>query len=143
MTVNITLNGEARHLNGVLSIRDLLLSLDLDPRKIAVERNLEIVPRSKYEDVTVENGDKLEIVHFIGGGAGAAERTREGARPNEDATPRADKPFVVAGKEYRSRLIIGTGKFKNYAENAAALEASGAEIVTVAVRRVNLSDPGK
>jgi thiazole synthase len=125
MTVNITLNGEARHLNGVLSIRDLLLSLDLDPRKIAVERNLEIVPRSKYDDVTVENGDKLEIVHFIGGGN----------------APRADKPFIVAGRQFRSRLIIGTGKFRNYAENAAALEASGAEIVTVAVRRVNLSDP--
>src|SRR6185295_13842830 len=51
------------------------------------------------------------------------------------------KPFTVAGRTFASRLIIGTGKFKNYAENAAALEASGAEIVTVAVRRVNLSDP--
>jgi len=40
-------------------------------------------------------------------------------------------------------LIVGTGKFKSYAENAAALEASGAEIVTVAVRRVNLTDPSK
>jgi len=49
-------------------------------------------------------------------------------------------PFVIAGREYGSRLIIGTGKFKDYAENARALEASGAEIVTVAVRRVNLSD---
>ena len=50
-------------------------------------------------------------------------------------------PLVIAGREYASRLIIGTGKFKDYAENAAALEASGAEIVTVAVRRVNLSNP--
>jgi thiazole synthase len=55
----------------------------------------------------------------------------------------ADKPLVIAGKSYASRLIIGTGKYKSYAENAAALEASGAEIVTVAVRRVNLSDPSK
>ena len=51
--------------------------------------------------------------------------------------------FVVAGKEYSSRLIIGTGKYKDYAENAAAAEASGAEIVTVAVRRVNLTDKDK
>ena len=50
-------------------------------------------------------------------------------------------PLVIAGREFGSRLIIGTGKFKDYAENAAALEASGAEIVTVAVRRVNLSNP--
>lgn len=49
--------------------------------------------------------------------------------------------LVIAGKRYKSRLIIGTGKYKTYADNAAALEASGAEIVTVAVRRVNLSDP--
>ena len=54
-----------------------------------------------------------------------------------------DSPLTIAGKSYASRLIIGTGKYKTYAENAAALEASGAEIVTVAVRRVNLSDPTK
>lgn len=49
--------------------------------------------------------------------------------------------FTVAGKEYSSRLIIGTGKYKDFEENAAAAEASGAEIVTVAVRRVNVTDP--
>ena len=49
--------------------------------------------------------------------------------------------LIVAGREFNSRLIIGTGKFKDYAENAAALEASGADMVTVAVRRVNLSNP--
>lgn len=49
--------------------------------------------------------------------------------------------LTIAGREYNSRLIIGTGKYKTYAENAAALEASGADIVTVAVRRVNLSNP--
>jgi thiazole synthase len=48
-----------------------------------------------------------------------------------------DSPLTIAGKSYASRLIIGTGKYKTYAENAAALEASGAEIVTVAVRRVS------
>jgi len=50
-------------------------------------------------------------------------------------------PLVIAGKEYGSRLIIGTGKYKDYAQNAEALKASGAEIITVAMRRVNLSDP--
>jgi len=53
------------------------------------------------------------------------------------------EPFVVAGRTFSSRLIIGTGKYKNYAESAAALEASGAEIVTAAVRRVNLTDPAQ
>ena len=52
----------------------------------------------------------------------------------------ADK-LIIAGREFNSRLIIGTGKYKDYAENAAALEVSGADIVTVAVRRVNVSNP--
>lgn len=49
--------------------------------------------------------------------------------------------WTVAGRTFSSRLIIGTGKYRDYAENAAALEASGAEIVTVALRRVNVSEP--
>lgn len=52
-----------------------------------------------------------------------------------------DEKLVIAGREFSSRLIVGTGKYKDYAENAAAVEAAGAEIVTVAVRRVNLTDP--
>ena len=52
-----------------------------------------------------------------------------------------DDPLRIAGKTYASRLIIGTGKYKSHAENAKALEASGAEIITVALRRVNISDP--
>jgi len=127
----VTINGEVRHLNGPLNVRDLLASLGQDPAKVAVERNLEIVPRSLYGETMVDEGDKLEIVHFIGGGNAPVERAR------------ADKPFVVAGKTYKSRLIIGTGKYKSYEENARALEASGAEIVTVAVRRVNLTDPNQ
>ena len=56
-------------------------------------------------------------------------------------TDQTQDTLVVAGRAFESRLIIGTGKYKDYQQNADALEASGAEIVTVAVRRVNLSDP--
>jgi thiazole synthase len=55
----------------------------------------------------------------------------------------AADPFVLAGREYRSRLIIGTGKYRSFEETRRAVEASGAEIVTVAVRRVNITDPGR
>ncbi|HEX5325416.1 MAG TPA: thiazole synthase [Acetobacteraceae bacterium] len=58
-----------------------------------------------------------------------------------DGTLPADDAWTVAGRRFRSRLIVGTGKYKDLQETAAAIEASGAEIVTVAVRRVNLSDP--
>ena len=51
--------------------------------------------------------------------------------------------WTVAGRSFTSRLIVGTGKYKSFEENAAAVEASGAEIVTVAVRRVNIADPGQ
>jgi thiazole synthase len=53
----------------------------------------------------------------------------------------ADKPLIVAGRTLNSRLIIGTGKYKSYADNARALEASCADMITVALRRVNLSNP--
>ena len=48
------------------------------------------------------------------------------------------EPLVIAGKAFQSRLIVGTGKYKDGAETQAAIEASGAEMVTVAVRRINL-----
>ncbi|MET0182249.1 MAG: thiazole synthase [Caulobacterales bacterium] len=54
-----------------------------------------------------------------------------------------DKPLTIAGKTYASRLIVGTGKYRDYAQNAAAADAAGAEIVTVALRRVNVADPSK
>jgi thiazole synthase len=54
-----------------------------------------------------------------------------------------DQPFVLAGRQFNSRLIVGTGKYRDFAETRAAIDASGAEIVTVAVRRVNITDPNK
>ena len=119
--LSITLNGELRNVRPGSSIADLAAEIGLDPKKVAVERNLEIVPRSTLADVPIAEGDRLEIVHFVGGG-------------------QADT-WEVAGKTFTSRLIVGTGKYKDFAQNAAALEASGAEIITVAVRRVNVLDP--
>ena len=66
--ITVTINGESRELRAGLSLGDLLRSLDLDPRKVAVERNLEITPRSAYDAVRLDAGDRLEIVHFVGGG---------------------------------------------------------------------------
>ncbi len=123
--ISIQINGEPRRVATGQSIAALVETLGLDPAKVAVERNLEIVPRSTLADVVVSDGDTLEIVHFVGGG---------------DHAP-FDDSWTVAGHTFRSRLIVGTGKYKDFAQNAAAVEASGAEIVTVAVRRVNVSDP--
>ena len=122
MTKSITLNGDPRRTTAT-TIADLVRELELVPEKVAVERNGEIVPRSTLGEAPLAEGDKLEIVHFVGGGDHQADT------------------WTVAGRTFTSRLIVGTGKYKNFEQNAAAVEASGAEIVTVAVRRVNVSDP--
>ncbi len=120
--LSLTVNGEPRRIMSGASIADLVRSLELNPQKVAVERNGAIAPRSALAEVILSDGDVLEIVHFVGGG-------------NDEDT------WTVAGRTFRSRLIVGTGKYEDFAENAAAVAASGAEIVTVAVRRVNISDP--
>jgi len=66
--INIILNGESHKIAAGLVIAGLLENLDLDPTKVAVERNLEIVPKTTYQDVELLNGDRLEIVYFMGGG---------------------------------------------------------------------------
>ena len=125
-TITVTVNGEHRRVRAGLTIADLASELGLVPEKVAVERNLEVVPRSTLAQVCLEDGDDLEIVHFVGGG--------------DHAAPVDEDKWTVAGRSFRSRLIVGTGKYKDFEQNAAAVQAAGAEIVTVAVRRVNVTD---
>lgn len=122
---SITLNGDPRR-TAAATIAELVRELELAPEKVAVERNGEIVPRSTLAEAPLAEGDRLEIVHFVGGG---------------DHQAASEDSWSVAGRTFRSRLIVGTGKYKSFEQNAAAVAASGAEIVTVAVRRVNVSDP--
>lgn len=66
--MNLMLNGEQRGFQGVGDVAALVEALGLDARKVAVELNLEIVPRSAYAATALADGDRIEIVHFIGGG---------------------------------------------------------------------------
>lgn len=125
--IHVTINGEERQFDQPLDLVALLSALEIDAEKVALERNLEIVPRSAYDATLVGDGDRLEIVHFIGGGKDEPE----------------DDSFEIAGQRFTSRLIVGTGKYKDFDETRDAIAASGAEIVTVAVRRVNIADPGQ
>jgi thiamine biosynthesis protein ThiS len=63
-----TFNGETRSLEPGLTVAGLVASLDLDPRGVAIERNLAIVPRSQWQTTELADGDNLELVHFVGGG---------------------------------------------------------------------------
>src|ERR1700733_2345572 len=93
--LNVTLNGEARALNAGLTVKTMLETLGLDPAKIAVERNLEIVPRSAYSQIAVTEGDRFEIVHFIGGGNAPLD------------LPPEEKTLVVGGRNNKIRLLRG------------------------------------
>jgi len=123
MKIEIRLNGETHELPAPLSIRQLLEHFDLPKERVAVERNRTIVPKPQWENVAVAQGDELEVVHFVGGGSG-----------NDD-------PFVIAGRTFRSRLIVGTGKYSSNEVMAEAHRRSGTDLVTIAVRRIDLKAP--
>ncbi len=131
--MSVVINGENREIPSPITVTVLLRDLGLDARKIALEHNLEIVPRSAYDKTLVSDGDRLEIVHFIGGGDALSDQDGDSD----------DDSWTVAGRMMTSRLIIGTGKYESYDQNRRAAEAAGAQMVTVAVRRVNLTDPGQ
>ncbi|MBF0175978.1 MAG: sulfur carrier protein ThiS [Magnetococcales bacterium] len=127
--MNVILNGETRDFPSGSTIADMLQTLQLDSQRVAVEKNLEVVRKDRFADTRLNDGDRLEVVHFIGGGA-----------PKPKSVAPGD-PLLLAGRTYHSRLLVGTGKYKDFDETVRAINASGAEIVTVAVRRVNITDP--
>ncbi len=117
--MQICVNGDLRSFSKSLTIAKLVDELNLAGKRIAVELNREIVPRNKLGAIELKEGDSIEIVHAIGGG-------------------QADDMLTVAGRTYNSRLLVGTGKYKNFEETRQAVKASAAEIVTVALRRTNI-----
>ena len=123
MNIEIRLNGEAREIPTPLNIAELLEHFNLPKDHIAVERNRSIVPKQKWASVALAQGDELEVVHLVGGGSGTSD------------------PFVIAGRAFKSRLIVGTGKYSTNQIMAEAHRRSGSDIVTVAVRRIDLKAP--
>jgi thiamine biosynthesis protein ThiS len=73
--VTIRLNGDPFELPGPLSIGALLRQLDVDPRRVAIEHNLDIIKRDRYDSTMINEGDEVEIVNFVGGGG------QHGAQP--------------------------------------------------------------
>jgi thiazole synthase len=121
--IEIRLNGEIHELPESLNIAQLLEHFDLPKDRVAVERNRSLVPKLDWESVALSQGDELEVVHFVGGGSGQ------------------DDTFVIAGRTFSSRLIVGTGKYPSHQVMAEAHRRSGTDMVTVAVRRIDLKAP--
>jgi len=67
-TLRIRLNGELVDVPGPMTVSALLAHYDLDPRRVAVERNLVVVKRGAYDEILVQEGDEVEVVNFVGGG---------------------------------------------------------------------------
>ncbi|MHB8526241.1 MAG: sulfur carrier protein ThiS [Candidatus Acidiferrales bacterium] len=66
--LRVTINGESRDIPDALNVVTLLAHLGITPERIAIERNLDILPRSVWQETSVQAGDSYEIVHFVGGG---------------------------------------------------------------------------
>ncbi len=122
--MRIRVNGDSRECGENTTVADIVSELNLTGKRIAVELNKEILPFNQYAEKNLSANDTLEIVQAIGGG-------------QEDC-------FTVADQKFNSRLLVGTGKYKDMQETQLAIEASGAEIVTVAIRRTNIGQtPGE
>jgi thiazole synthase len=121
----ITVNQELRTLPPAATIADLILQLKLDPQRVAVEVNRELVQRARHTERVLADGDSVEIVTLVGGGSGECL---------------ADEPLVIGKFRFHSRLFTGTGKYSTYDLMRQSLEASGCEVTTVAVRRERLVD---
>ena len=127
--LRLTVNGELRKAEPGTTVAALLRAMGVDPARVAVERNRDVVPRTTWAEAGLADGDKIEIVAFIGGGSGSPASAD-------------DDPLILGGRKFKSRLLIGTGKYRTLEEGREAILRSGAEIVTVALRRVDLT-PGK
>ena len=131
--MQVTVNGEIRTTPRGTTVASLLAAMGVDAARVAVEKNHDVVPRRTWAEAPVADGDRIEIVAFIGGGSQGRQ---------DDASTTAADTLVIAGKTFHSRLLIGTGKYRSIEEGREAIARSGAEIVTVALRRVELT-PGK
>ncbi|MBI5747077.1 MAG: sulfur carrier protein ThiS [Nitrospirae bacterium] len=122
--MKIRLNGEERVISDGMTIDALLSTLNVSELSSAVELNLNILDKKDYGKTRLNDGDLVEIISFVGGGA-------------------MTDTLTIANIEFGSRLWVGTGKYKDFMETKRAIEASGADVVTVAVRRVNIVDRDK
>ena len=120
--MQLTVNGSPRSIERPSTLAEIVSDLALPARGVALALNGDVVPRDAWDRTTVADNDDVEVIRIIQGG-------------------QDDDALVIAGVSLHSRLFCGTGKFPDPETAAAALAASGTELVTVAIRYVDPSAP--
>ncbi|MGH2822897.1 MAG: sulfur carrier protein ThiS, partial [Thermoleophilaceae bacterium] len=115
--IRASVNGEARELSDGATVESIVRDFATSGRGVAVAVDGEVVPRGEWPDRTLRDGQEVEVLHAVQGGSPEA--------------------FDIAGRPFESRLVLGTGGFRNLETMAAAARESGAELATVAMRRVD------
>jgi thiazole synthase len=138
--ISVQINGADQDLEDVDNVASLVEKYGNIPPAvlalgtgIAVAVNGQVVPRRLWRETPIAPGDDVRLVKAVAGGAPSLEESL----PFEDPTP-----LVIAGRPFRSRLFVGTGRFSSPAVMRAALEASGTEMVTVAIRATGVDGSG-
>src|SRR4051812_13393473 len=103
--LRLTVNGELRNADPGTTVAALLKAMGIDPARVAVERNRDVVPRATWGEAGLSDGDRIEIVAFIGGGSGGVSGDGSGKDDGDDA-------LILGGRKFSSRLLIGTGKYR-------------------------------
>jgi thiazole synthase len=125
--MQLRINGKNITVPDDATLLSVLTRLKLNPEEVAMELNGEIIQRDHFGTRKLREEDQVEVLYFMGGGSGS------GDKENQDL-------LVIAGKTFSSRLLLGTGKFSSAEIMARAVAASACEMVTVALRRVDLQD---
>lgn len=123
--MNLVVNRKARQFNGEPTINGLLADYNINPQTVAVAVNGDVIPRERWDEKLLSEGDKVEIVHIVAGGDNSTD----------------DDPLIIAGRRFRSRLILGTGKYPDATSMVQSFAAAACEMVTVAIRHMNLENP--
>jgi thiazole synthase len=120
-SIIVVVNREPRRLDAPMAVPAMLAALGVPATHVAVALNGAVVPRAQWPAVVVHDGDTLDVVRAVSGGA-----------------PEQDDPLLIAGRAFQSRLFLGTGRFPSPQVLRQALAAAGTELVTVSIRALGL-----
>ncbi len=120
--MKITLNGHLKEIDSIANLKNLIDRFSQNTQNVIAEVNGEIVKSPQWIKTSIQDGDTIELLNFVGGGQELPSNT----------------PLTIADKTFNNRFFLGTGKFKNKTDLKNSIEKSKVELVTVALRRIDI-----